>query len=76
MKSKTTLQWAESFLKELLQDIKDEGSGPDNVDSITRLLQFHSTQLQDSASQRLALLEQKVSILETDASIQGMRGKR
>lgn len=75
MKPKTTSQWTELFLKEFLQDIKDEGSGPENVDSITNLLKFHASQLQESAEQRLEQIERKVRALESDSSFAKMGGR-
>lgn len=73
MKSKTTLQWTEQYLKGLQNEeiTKDWQT----ITAVTDLLKFHSTLLQDSAEQRLADLENRVQALQQDFQL-GQMGKR
>lgn len=69
---KTTLQWTEAYLKSLkiVEDCDWQ-----TITSITDLLRFHATLLQDSAEQRLTDLENKFQSLEQDIQL-GQMGRR
>lgn len=73
MKTKTTLQWTESYLKSL-STLEDQSW--QTITAITDLLKFHASILPESAEERLSQLEKKVSNLEADAMLGKFGGKR